>query len=76
MYTEQELIEILQDAGCAYEEIEQIVKCYQDGNKKGIEKMISMCRKNQLEKLHESQQCIDRLDFLSYKLEKTRSGSE
>lgn len=72
MYTEQELIEILQDAGCAHEEIDQIVKCHQDGDKKAIEKLISMCRKKQLDRLHESQQCIDRLDFLSYKLEKAQ----
>ena len=45
IYTKQELIEILQDAGCANEEIDQIVKCHQDGDKKAIEKLISMCRK-------------------------------
>ncbi len=76
MFTEADIIETLQDAGCTQMEINQIVACYQKGERKKTEKLIAKCRKNQLERLHESQQCIDRLDFLSYKLEKPRSGSE
>ena len=71
MFTEQEIIETLQDAGCTPKEINQIVDCCQKGERKKTEKLIAACRRHQLERLHESQQCIDRLDFLSYKLEKT-----
>lgn len=71
MFTEQEIIETLQDAGCTQKEINQIVDCYQKGERKETEKLIAACRMHQLERLHESQQCIDRLDFLCYKLEKT-----
>ena len=35
---------------------------------KGIEKMIAGCRKKQLMKMHDSQSCIDKLDYLSYRL--------
>lgn len=69
MFTEKEIIENLKDAGCTQLEINRIVACYQKGERKKTEKLIAECRTDRLEKLHECQQCIDRLDFLSYKID-------
>ena len=70
MQAENDIIENLRDAGCDENEIQQILTCYRNGDSKKTEKLIAGCRKKQLEKLHESQVCIDRLDFLSYRLAK------
>ena len=69
-HTENDIIENLRDAGCDETEITSIMDCYKDGDRKKTEKLIAGCRKKQLERLHESQACIDRLDFLSYRLAK------
>ena len=70
MVTEQEICENLKDAGCSREEIHEILGCIQKGDRREIDRKIEACRKQQLKKLHESQQCIDRLDYLRYQLEK------
>ena len=70
MQAENDIIENLRDAGCDENEIQKIVTCYRNGDYKKTEKLIAGCRKKQLEKLHESQACIDRLDFLVYRLAK------
>ena len=36
----------------------------------GESELIAKCRRKQLDRLHESQACIDRLDYLSYQLRK------
>lgn len=69
-HTELDIIENLRDAGCDETEITSIMDCYRGGDRKRTEKLIAGCRKKQLERLHESQACIDRLDFLSYQLGK------
>lgn len=69
-HAEKDIIENLRDAGCDETEITSIMDCYRDGDRKRTEKLIAVCRKKQLERLHESQACIDRLDFLSYQLAK------
>ena len=66
MNEQMELAEILKDAGCEREEIENIVSLYLQGDMKRIEKLIRKARREQLEKIHEYQQCIDRLDYFSY----------
>ena len=70
MYTENEITETLQAAGCQEAEIGMIVSSIQKGDRKKTEKLIASCRKKQLDRLHKSQACIDRLDYLSYQLEK------
>ena len=70
MYTENEITEMLLAAGCQKAEIGMIVSSIQKGDRKKTEKLIASCRKKQLDRLHESQACIDRLDYLSYQLEK------
>jgi hypothetical protein len=47
-----------------------IVSSIQKGDSQETEKLIAKCRRKQLDRLHESQACIDRLDYLSYQLRK------
>ena len=68
--TEKEIAETLAAAGCGEAEVKMIVSCIQKGDRKNTEKLIAKCRKKQLDRLHDSQACIDRLDYLSYQLEK------
>lgn len=70
MNTEKEITENLLAAGCGEMEVERIVSCIQKGDRKTTEKLIAECRKKQLDRLHDSQACIDRLDYLSYQLGK------
>lgn len=70
IYTENEITETLLAAGCQEAEIGMIVSSIRKGDRKKTEKLIASCRKKQLDQLHESQACIDRLDYLSYQLEK------
>lgn len=70
MNTENEITENLLAAGCGEAEIGMIVSSIQKGDRRNTEKLIAKCRKKQLDRLHESQACIDRLDYLSYQLKK------
>ena len=70
MNTEIEIAENLLAAGCKKAEIESILSSIQKGDRKSTEKLIAACRKKQLDRLHDSQACIDRLDYLSYQLSK------
>lgn len=70
MNTEKEIAENLLAAGCGEAEIERILSSIQKGDRKSTEKLIAAYRKKQLERLHDSQACIDRLDYLSYQLSK------
>ena len=70
MQTEKEIRENLTDAGCSRSETESIMKCLCLGDVKGAEKLIGASRKRQLALLHECQQCIDRLDYLSYQMKR------
>ena len=65
-----EITELLLAAGCAETEIETIVSSIQKGDSQKTEKLIAKCRRKQLDRLHESQTCIDRLDYLSYQVRK------
>lgn len=69
-HTEQEIAQNLRDAGCGRKEIETIMGCWREGDLTEMEKRIAACRREQLDRLHESQKCIDRLDYLSYQLGK------
>ena len=68
MPSENEIRENLKDAGCSRDETESILTCIRSGDIKAAEKIIAASRKNQLQKLHESQRCIDRLDYLCFQM--------
>ena len=70
MITEKEIAENLLAAGCVEAEIKMILSSIQKGDRKNTEKLIAKCRKKQLNRLHDLQACIDRLDYLSYQLGK------
>lgn len=70
MPEEREIRENLQDAGCSQDEAESILECICTGDLKRAEKLIGASRKRQLEQIHESQLCIDRLDYLCYQMKK------
>lgn len=72
MPSENEIRENLLDAGCGDMDAETILGCIRSGDHKGAARLIEASRKKQLERLHESQRCIDRLDYLSYQLRQTR----
>jgi len=68
MPTETEIRENLLDAGCSEREMNSILESICSGNLKEAGKQIEACRKKQLERLHESQRCIDCLDYLNYRI--------
>lgn len=66
--TPAEIRENLNDAGCTPREIGEIMTCLANEDFAGMQEKISSCRKKQLQAMHESQKCIDRLDYLCYRL--------
>ena len=70
MQTEKEIRENLIDAGCSRNETEAIIGCILQGKTKEADRLIGERRKKQLKLIHESQQCIDRLDYLSWQMKK------
>ena len=70
MPSENEIRENLPDAGCSDMDAESILGCIRTGDQKSAARLIEASRKKQLERLHESQRCIDRLDYLSFRLRK------
>ena len=70
MKTEQEIRENLIDAGIEDKETEYILSMILKGDLKGAEKRIGTNRKMLLERMHSCQTCIDRLDYLSYRIKK------
>ena len=73
MPDDNEIRENLIDAGCSREETESILSCIHFGDTKRAEKLIDTSRKRQLKQIHESQKCIDRLDYLSYQMKRERN---
>ena len=63
---------ILGLTGCGTEEIEAIVGFWRRGDLAQMKKRLAACRREQLDRLHEKQKCIDRLDYLCYRLEKEK----
>lgn len=68
MLKESEVRDNLLDANCSREDIEKIICCLKDGDRKTADRLVSECRKKELTRLHESQKCVDRLDYLSYRM--------
>ena len=70
MQTEKGIRENLIDAGCSRSETEAILDCILQGKTREADRLIGESRKKQLKLIHESQQCIDRLDYLSWQMKK------
>jgi len=54
----------LSDAGCGEEELQKARQLYEAGDTQALIRYFRKCRCNLMEKLHESQRKVDRLDFL------------
>ena len=54
----------LSDAGCGDEELQKTKQLYEAGDTQALIRYFRKCRCNLMEKLHESQRKVDRLDFL------------
>lgn len=74
MQDEKSITQNLRDAGCGTEAIETIIGCWRRGDLTQMKKQIALCRREQLERMHEKQKCIDRLDYLCYRLENEKKG--
>ena len=71
MQDEQSITQNLLDGGCSTEAIETIMGCWRRGDLAQMKKQIAVCRREQLERMHENQKRIDRLDYLRYQLEQS-----
>ena len=65
-----ELIENLKDAGCDSEQISQLCRLYESGDLRVVIQKLRRHRCDLMDKLHERQGEVDRLDFLLRKVEK------
>ena len=74
MKMESEIRENLIDAGCSKSEAETILGYILQGKTREADKLIGESRKKQLKQIHESQQRIDRLDYLSWQMKKGKYG--
>ena len=69
MQTAYEIRQNLLDAGCSEVDTEIILEYIRSGNLKEAKRLIARGRKRQVDRMHESQRCIDRLDYLLFQLE-------
>lgn len=70
-YTEEAIIQNLEDAGCCPETIECFMTEYRSHKKADSLKLLAAHRRKLLENLHREQKCIDCLDYLIYDIEKS-----
>ena len=69
---EKELSEILTnlaDAGCDETAMEKAAQIYESGNHAEMIRYLRCCRCGLVEKMHESQRRVDRLDYLIRKVD-------
>ncbi len=60
----EQLISYLNDAGCSADCISEICRLYENGEKEMIVRKLRRHRCTLMNELHESQEKVDRLDFL------------
>ena len=70
MSVKEQLIQGLSDAGCNTEASERICKLYEAGNYDEMLRLMKVQRCALVEKMHESQRKVDRMDFLIRKQER------
>lgn len=72
MIQKEEIKAVLLDAGCSVEETENILHCLHQNDCKEAQKLIDLCRRKQLKKVHEDQKRIDKLDYLIYEMKQDK----
>ena len=66
----KDIAELLQEADCSDEFIQQFLTAMEAESVKNQLRLLRTQRSRQLERLHEEEKKLDRLDYLRYKLEK------
>ena len=66
----EDITELLQEADCSDEFIQQFLTAMEAESVKNQLRLLRTQRSRQLERLHEGEKKLDRLDYLRYKLEK------
>ena len=67
---DEDITQLLQEADCSDEFIQEFLAAMDAENVKGQISLLRTQRSRQLNRLHEEEQKLDRLDYLRYKLEK------
>ena len=65
-----DLIQNLEDAGCGSETILEVCRLYNNGRVQDAVKTLRKHRCTLMDRLHESQERVDCLDFLVWRMEK------
>ena len=68
----EDLIQNLKDAGCGAQTIEKVCRLYGNGQVQDAIKTLRKHRCGLMDSLHESQERVDCLDFLVWRMEKER----
>ncbi len=76
MYSEEEMIQNMKDAGCGDDCIREFLEGYRKGANKKCEMILSIHRRELLDRIHQQQCQIDCLDYLSYRLMQNRKEKE
>lgn len=66
------MIQNLKDAGCGSQTIEMVCRLYHNGQVQDAIKMLRKHRCSLIDSLHESQERVDCLDFLVWRMEKEK----
>jgi hypothetical protein len=67
-----DLIQNLKDAGCGSQMIEEVLRLYGSGQVQHVIKTLRKHRCSLMDSLHESQERVDCLDFLVWRMEKEK----
>ena len=75
--TKECLRQCLSECGCCCKTADSVIEKIESSDRKGARKILEQKRKEALESLHQEQQKIDRIDFLSWQMDKEeKSGGK
>lgn len=75
--TKESLKQCLSECGCCCKTADSVIEKIESSDRKGARKILEQKRKEALESLHQEQQKIDRIDFLSWQMDKEeKSGGK
>lgn len=66
------MVQNLKDAGCSAQTIEKVCRLYGNGQVQDAIKTLRKHRRGLMDSLHESQERVDCLDFLVWRMEKEK----
>ena len=75
--TKESLKQCLSECGCCCKTADSVIEKIESSDRKGARKILEQKRKEALESLHQEQQKIDQIDFLSWQMDKEeKSGGK